>query len=216
MQGEGTGVKKIGGRKVIHSQSREVVIRVYSFMKKEADSGKTINVDRIQTRVSEATGVSVSTLTRILKEHEHNKRVGKEFSTPHKKRPRRKIKTDIDEFDKCVIRRTINEFHITENEHPTLQSLLSVLKKRINFSGGKWALWKIIRDLGFRFFCTFLCSRTLLIHRSVVTLRQRTKIHTHKKQQMKVFFFIFTLFDCRWETKYSELNSSKHTQYLIC
>jgi hypothetical protein len=23
--------------------------------------------------------------------------------------------------------------------------LLSVLKKRINFSGGKWALWKIIR-----------------------------------------------------------------------
>jgi len=150
MQGEGTGVKKIGGRKVIHSQSREVVIRVYSFMKKEADSGKTINVDRIQTRVSEATGVSVSTLKRILKEHEHNKRVGKEFSTPHKKRPRRKIKTDIDEFDKCVIRRTINEFHTTENERPTLQSLLSVLKKRINFSGGKWALWKIIRDLGFR------------------------------------------------------------------
>jgi hypothetical protein len=32
-------------------------------------------------------------------------------------------------FDKCVIRRTINEFHTTDSEE---------------------ALWKIIRDLGFR------------------------------------------------------------------
>jgi hypothetical protein len=28
MQGEGRGVKKIGGRKVIHSQSREMVINI--------------------------------------------------------------------------------------------------------------------------------------------------------------------------------------------
>jgi hypothetical protein len=58
MQGEGRGVKKIGGRKVIHSQSREMVINVYSFMNKEAESGKVINVNQIQNRVSEATGVS--------------------------------------------------------------------------------------------------------------------------------------------------------------
>ncbi|KDR06849.1 hypothetical protein L798_03504 [Zootermopsis nevadensis] len=99
-----------------------MVISVYSFMKKEADSGNVINVNQIQNRVSEATGVSISTLKRILKEYEHNKRVGKEFSTPHKKRPRRKIKTDVDDFDKCVIRRTINEFHTTQGERPTLKS----------------------------------------------------------------------------------------------
>jgi hypothetical protein len=46
MQGEGRGVKKIGGHKVIHSQSREMVINVYSFMKKEAESGKVINVNK--------------------------------------------------------------------------------------------------------------------------------------------------------------------------
>jgi hypothetical protein len=56
----------------------------------------------------------------------------------------------MDDFDKCVIRRTINEFHTTERKRPTLQSLLPALKKKINFSGGKWALWKKIRDLGFR------------------------------------------------------------------
>jgi signal recognition particle GTPase len=61
-------------------------------MKKEAESGKVINVNQIQNRVCEATGVSSSSLKRILKEYEHNKLVGKEFGTPHKKRPRRKIK----------------------------------------------------------------------------------------------------------------------------
>jgi signal recognition particle GTPase len=44
-----------------------------------------INVNQIKNRVSEATGVSLSSLKRILKEYEHNKRVGKEFGTPHKK-----------------------------------------------------------------------------------------------------------------------------------
>jgi signal recognition particle GTPase len=98
MQDEGRGVKKIGGRKVMHSQSREMVINVYSFMKKEDDSGKVININQIQNRVSEATGVSLSSLKRILKEYEYNKRVGKEFGTPHKKRPRKKIKSGFRRF----------------------------------------------------------------------------------------------------------------------
>jgi hypothetical protein len=64
MQGKGRGVKKIGGHKVIHGQGTEMVICVYSFMKKEG----------------EATGVSLSTLKCILKEYEHKKCAGKEFS----------------------------------------------------------------------------------------------------------------------------------------
>jgi hypothetical protein len=47
------------------------------------------------------------------------------------------MKTDIDDFDKCVIWRMINKFHATEGEHHTLQSLLPVLKEKINFSGRK-------------------------------------------------------------------------------
>jgi signal recognition particle GTPase len=92
MQGEGRGVKKIGKRKVIHSQSREMVINVYSFMKEEAESGKVINVNQIQNRVSEATGVSLSSLKRILKEYEHKKRVGKEFGTPNRNGQEGKLK----------------------------------------------------------------------------------------------------------------------------
>jgi hypothetical protein len=50
----------------------------------------------------------------------------KEFSTRDKNRPRRKIKTDVDDFDKCVIWRMIKEFHTTESEHPILKSLNSM------------------------------------------------------------------------------------------
>jgi hypothetical protein len=77
-------------------------------------------------------GRLVRSLVTILSYPAHNKRKGKELSTPHKKkRTRRKIKTDIDNFDKCVIPRTIKEFHTTEGECPPLQSLLLVLKKRL-------------------------------------------------------------------------------------
>jgi hypothetical protein len=45
---------------------------------------------------------------------------------PHgeRKRPKVKIKIGLDGFNKCVIRRAINEFHFTEGERPTLKSLL--------------------------------------------------------------------------------------------
>lgn len=80
-------------------------------MKKEAEEGEVKNLKSVQDRVSEATGVSVRSLQRILREQKINENNGTSFSTPNKKRPRKKVKTDIDEFDKSVIRRTINEFH---------------------------------------------------------------------------------------------------------
>jgi hypothetical protein len=64
-----------------------------------------------------------------------HKRVRIEFA-------KKKIKTDIDDFERRVIRITINEFHTAEAESHILPSFLSVLEKEIDFSGG---VWKIIR-----------------------------------------------------------------------
>jgi hypothetical protein len=55
------------------------------------------------------------------------------------------MKIDVCDFDKCVIRRTISEFHTTEGERPTLKSLLSGLKEKIKFSGGTWVVWKYLQ-----------------------------------------------------------------------
>lgn len=43
----GQRCKESRGHKLIHFQSREMVIRVYNFMKKEADSGKAANINQI-------------------------------------------------------------------------------------------------------------------------------------------------------------------------
>lgn len=147
---EGSVKTKLGGRKVIHSQAREVVANVYHFMKREAETNAPINLKKVQERVVQATGVSESTLRRILKEEKKCSTSGTSFSTPNKVRKRKKTKTDLDDFDLGVVRRTVNDFHRQHGERPTLSSLLPVLRENSDFKGSKWALSKILRRLGFR------------------------------------------------------------------
>jgi hypothetical protein len=47
-------------------------------------------------------------------------------------RSRRKNKTGVPYFDKCVIPRMIIEFHTEEGNRTTLKSPLAVIKKRSN------------------------------------------------------------------------------------
>lgn len=140
---------KIGGKKIIHSQAREVIFNVYNFMKREVERGEPILFGTVQKRVAEAVGISRSSVQRILKESQRNVAEGQAFATPRKLR-KRKRKIDLDMFDKCVIRRTVNEFHKEHGERPTLKKLLPVVKEKIEFNGGKTALWKEIRNLGFK------------------------------------------------------------------
>jgi hypothetical protein len=75
-------------------------------MKEVGNSGKVIGINQIKTCLW-------STLNLILKVYKYNNEWGK-ISAHHARRPRREIKTDVDDFDKCVIRRTMNEFYTTK------------------------------------------------------------------------------------------------------
>jgi hypothetical protein len=55
------------------------------------------------------------------------------FRTPQRKRLRKKTKRDAGKSDKYTIRRTINEFHITEGQHLTLKTLLPILNDQLIF-----------------------------------------------------------------------------------
>lgn len=143
-------IKKVGAKKVYHSQAREIVANVYSFMKREAESGGPINLKKVQERVHEATGVPLRTVKRIMSEKKKVVAESTSFKTPKKKSSREKSKTDLDEFDLGVIRRTINEFHLVKGERPTIRSLLLVLRESINFQGGQWALREILKKLNFK------------------------------------------------------------------
>lgn len=62
----------------------------------------------------------------------------------------------VDEFDRAVIRRIVHEY-FGRNEPPTLTNLLATVKERLTegntttFPYGRKVLWKIMRQIGFRY-----------------------------------------------------------------
>lgn len=182
--------KLIGGRKVLHSQSREIIVNVYTFMKREAETEAAIHLKQVQRRVAEATGISLASVKRILAENKTVVQTGTQFNTPNKKRHRIKNKTELDDFDLCVVRRTVNEFHKTNGERPTIKTLLPVLKEKINFTGGKWSLGKVLRQLNFRWRKS-VNNRKILIEKSDIRelrLKYLRTIQTYRSEGRPVIY----------------------------
>ncbi|KAG8249877.1 hypothetical protein J6590_012189 [Homalodisca vitripennis] len=129
------------------SQACEIIYNVYNYMQEHYPgmSGK-----QLRLKVADACGKSSSTVYRVLKESENSPGETKKFTTPHKRRPRKKEKSDFDDFNKCLLRRVINEFHVTEEESPTLKGILRAVKERIQYQGSVSSLRKIILDVGFK------------------------------------------------------------------
>jgi hypothetical protein len=87
----------------------------------------------VQKRAAEATGVSERTIRRILKERERHEEQGTSLGTPGKKHNVPKRVTEIDNFDKCVVRRAIHNFYAQEVTVPTIAKLLVKLKLSVDF-----------------------------------------------------------------------------------
>lgn len=71
-------------------------------MKEVADHGIQKKVAAVHERVCHATGTSLSSLNRVVKEGETNLKQGKSFTTPNKIR-QQKTKCVMDDFDRCTI-----------------------------------------------------------------------------------------------------------------
>lgn len=169
---------KLKGR-VVNSQSREIISNVYTFMKQEADNKSVmIPIAKARERTAAATGVSERMVTKVnaelkkLKCNEEDE--ARKFLTP-KKRPGRS-KMCLDDFDKCVIRRTVYNFHMQKNCLPTVSLLLNELKESIDFKGGKTTLRMILSDMGFKWRRTqnnrkLLCEKSDIREKRITYLR---------------------------------------------
>ncbi|KAF2893672.1 hypothetical protein ILUMI_12502 [Ignelater luminosus] len=90
--------------KMIHSQGRELIYGVYQFMKKEKEEGEpVIFLSNLREKVAAGTGVSLSTVKRIIKKGK-NKPEGATFSSPRKTIEKPSPKSDLDQFDEEIIR----------------------------------------------------------------------------------------------------------------
>lgn len=145
-------MSKIGGSKVLHSQSREIVANVVKFMTDEAEKGVfIIDPKKIIERVSAATGVSKRSITRIKKEAiVVSEGSSSYFSTPKKHPVRPKPVSGIDDFDVCVIRRIVNNFYVQEKCLPTVNKILKKLADDNIFHGSSRTLRRVLHDIGFK------------------------------------------------------------------
>ncbi|CAG5036700.1 unnamed protein product [Parnassius apollo] len=138
-------------KKHLRSQAKEITAKVYRRMKYEAENGVE-KLSDARWRTAQAVGVSESTITRILKEEKQastsNDTSQKIFRSPSKPK-RKRTKSNLDDFDMGILRRTIATFHTEFNELPTLRKLKQVLTERIGFNGCIETLRIILKESGY-------------------------------------------------------------------
>src|SRR5258705_586897 len=162
--------------KTVRSEGRQIVSNVVRFFDKEArEKEHTFPLEQATKRAASACGFSEYTIKKIRKESSDVVAgTSSNFVSPgkHRKRPSDR-NVEVDDFDKCVIRRTIHDFYIRENIVPTVRKLLPVLREKINFKWGRSSLLRVVKEMGFRF---KKCqnNRNILIERADIVL-WRTK-----------------------------------------
>ncbi|XP_068081808.1 uncharacterized protein [Anabrus simplex] len=124
--------------KTIHSEAREVIRHVIQECDEEAREGQLKHLLRqTNLRVSNYTGISVSTVSRIRKES--TAAGDTSLSTPGKHRPQpEERKVQCDGFNRDVIREVIQDFYVVQK------------KEKIKFPWGVHSLRRILRDMGFK------------------------------------------------------------------
>ncbi|XP_046966920.1 uncharacterized protein LOC124534920 [Vanessa cardui] len=145
-------------RKIIHSEGRAIIARVYHFLQGEYNFMKANNMDHcdlsplanIRKRTAEATGFSERTVTTILKEEKELPCTSASFTSPTKKRRKRNNKFHLDNMNLEIIRTTVQNFHIVEKQLLTLSKLQSVLREKIGFDGCLNTLRSILKKLGYK------------------------------------------------------------------
>ena len=113
-----------------------------------------------------ATGVSERTVYRLCKEAKEAKDTYEHatvFREPHNHRSA--TVTLFDEFEKCLLRRTVLNFY-ARKEIPTLEQVFVEMKERSEFKGCKVSLRKVLLQIGFKY--GHVNGRRFLLERSDV------------------------------------------------
>lgn len=133
----------------LRGQAREIVYNVAKHLREQKELHNLMY--NVVQSTSEATGISQSSVKRILAEARSHLAKGKlKFSTPTKKKSSNVTKIIVDDFTKCVIRRKIHDFYINRKTVPTLKKLNRLLKDEDILHCGREYLRKLLKSMGFK------------------------------------------------------------------
>ena len=166
-------------------------------MEEKANRGPILPPSKAIARTAKATKTSASTVKRICSAF--NRSLDKEdapqepiFSSP-KKKNRAEPVTGFDDFDKCVLRRTVLGYY-ERKEIPTVYKIKEELREKIGYSGCENSLRKVLLKIGFKF--AKVDGRKFLMERSdVVAARTR---FLREMRQLKQSAHTFVYLDETW------------------
>lgn len=175
--------------KTLHSQAREMAFNVYKWIKSQNEDQC---MKGIKEKVSSATGVSVRTIERIIKEGNTlpESETDKLFKSPGKKRSRVCNVTALEDYELVDFRRIIYNFHKTENCRVTLPALQETLRNDLGWQGQVSSLRTVLKKLGFKWRRT-QNNRKLLIEKSEIRalrIDYLNKIKFFRQQQRPIVF----------------------------
>jgi hypothetical protein len=121
--------------KTIHSEAREMINRVNRLCKQEAEEKNLIlPISRADERTANCCGVSAATVRQIRRESREGNE-GRPLRFPDKKRPRKYERSVIlDDFDLCLIKRTVIDFYVENKFVPICKKLLPAIREKNKFS----------------------------------------------------------------------------------
>ena len=171
-------------RKILTSQSKEIILNVSNFFENEIKEPSSIPTKAFIEKASVATAVSESTVRRIRKEYTKSGKI----QSP-KKREGQALKP-IDDFDESLIRKRIHDFYIYRHELPTIAKLHKTLQEDINFAGSTTFLRTIVKNLGFKWKKTQSQRKVLVERCDIVDLRIKylRKIESFREQGLNLLY----------------------------
>jgi hypothetical protein len=127
---------EIGDNTVIQSQGRETIYNVWTFMTDEARDGIKIPLKSVGSRVMAAAVISKRSFARIIKAgKEVDKGTSASFSALGESRQEKEEVAVVDAFVGDVTRRLIHNFHVTQKQRPTLNTVPPLIHENTFFQG---------------------------------------------------------------------------------
>ena len=171
-------------RQRLDNQSKLIALNVLKVCRDEKQNGELfLPLASHLARASMLTGVPEWSLVRFRTSNLHENSIRKVRSD----------KLEVDDFDRCVIRWTINDMLVSRKVLPTVKTLLRELRypDSINFKGGRETLRKLLKQMGFTW---RKCSsnRKILMKRSDVVAQRINFLRQIKKYRDEGRHIVYT------------------------
>ncbi|XP_067013965.2 uncharacterized protein [Anabrus simplex] len=175
--------------RAIHRDGRRIIAQIAECCDLEKEKKQLlVPLNKSIERVAAYTGKSVATIKRIRAFSASHP--GECPSTPGKKRERTQGKIKLNDFDKRVVRDTIEDFYAVQKVVPTVNKLIPVLEKEIKWKWSSTSLRKVLKNMGF-VWKKVQNNHVLLLERAdIVDCRARflVKIKRAREEGKEVFY----------------------------